>query len=202
MRVKLEDGRLIPLSELDIGHRIQVSYDAITGLEKFEPVIDIPHRNVEKLQSFVKISFKKSDLELTADHLIHYASSLYETFDPAQSAIKFAKDTQIGDLIWVGGKIQRIKHIERVSSKGVFTVHTPSGAVVVYSGDDESASEGIVASCYSTLRYTSLLKIYFRTKNWLLPPKSVAQQPHRGDGAAEVFALNVIKYVFALPSAD
>lgn len=123
--VKLESGDVIPISEVEIGHKVQV------GKDMYSPVFMFTHKMGSATNAFLKLTTASGQkLSLTAGHF------LYVNDDRVM-----AKDVRRGDRLHLGdGSSAVVERIEKVFGKGLYNPQTVHGDIVV---------DGIRASTYT-----------------------------------------------------
>ncbi|KAI0564092.1 hypothetical protein FGB62_30g347 [Gracilaria domingensis] len=114
--VQLEDGRRLPMSQLQIGHRVLVA----PGV--FSPVFMFTHKLNSIVSDFVHIRTHRGDqLSVTASHFIYLDSKLL----PAGNAA-VGQQVQLED-----GSMSSISHVSVVQLSGLYNPQTLHGDIIV-----------------------------------------------------------------------
>eukprot|EP00547_Thalassionema_nitzschioides_P014090 CAMPEP_0194244646 /NCGR_PEP_ID=MMETSP0158-20130606/11666_1 /TAXON_ID=33649 /ORGANISM="Thalassionema nitzschioides, Strain L26-B" /LENGTH=846 /DNA_ID=CAMNT_0038980195 /DNA_START=88 /DNA_END=2625 /DNA_ORIENTATION=+ len=157
-RVHHETQGWIPLSEIQIGDRIETTTTSSSGGKiQFEPVYAFGHYQPTVVgDSFLELTFRSgSSLQISPDHLVFVAGET--TPIPA-------KDLSVGQSVVLSsssGSITttttttRLVRIQtNIAAKGIYAPFTPSGTLVV--------EHGLVLSNYISLeRYTKNIPLHY-----------------------------------------
>lgn len=209
-KVQLSNGEFVTMDQLELGDEVLASYDPVTGAPRYEPIVDITHRQAQKESLFVKITLESpsaddtenSSLLISADHLVFVAKDLKEVFQALKaedSPIAFAGELKAGDLVWSGKSVSQIKSVEHlVPATGLFAPHTGSGTLVIFPNDlaglsHSSAPQGMVISCYSKIKSIRVASLYFLIRRMLSIPQSIADQPERDASGFESWLLRTME---------
>mmetsp|Transcript_8350 Transcript_8350/g.13072 ORF Transcript_8350/g.13072 Transcript_8350/m.13072 type:complete len:664 (-) Transcript_8350:212-2203(-) len=128
--VKLQDGNRIPMKDIKIGDRVQVTEDG-----QFDTVHSFGHYKQDSVAEYLSIhsTVKTSPITISAAHML---------FLDSKKAVP-ASSIKVGDILLGGNPVTKI---EKVSLKGAFAPFTSSGTIVV---------NDVVASNYVSLTGTS-----------------------------------------------
>jgi len=128
--VKLEDETMIPMRDLKIGDRVQVTEDG-----KFDTVYSFGHYQPDSIAEYLSIqsTAKAAPITISAPHML---------FLDSRKAVP-ASSIKVGDIL-LGGKI--VTKVENAAVLGAYAPFTYSGTIIV---------NGVVASNYVSLTGTS-----------------------------------------------
>lgn len=112
------------MRDLEVGDKV------LTGKNTYQPIYAFGHRDSKNSIDFIKLSFGKSYIELSKEHLIY----LHGKF----AAVR-ADTVKEGDMLLQGSEPTKVTKVSKVHKKGMYAPLTSDGTIVV---------NGVKASTY------------------------------------------------------
>ncbi|CAF1537290.1 unnamed protein product [Adineta ricciae] len=180
--VQTRNGRIKPISEVEVGEEILV----FNGIQPtFEPIFDFIHMERTNMYKFLRLNFipnngknLTSSIEISSKHLIF----LYGQQNPV-----FASEINIGSQIQVVNHQEilagTVIQIETVQSQGFYAPLTASGTIII---------DSVVCSNYANVRNHYLAHLAMQPYQWWMmlvgPRKSITSEINWYASALQVFA--------------
>ena len=142
-RVRIEDGRLLPLSQVALGDRV-LSFDDSTGNLRYDDVISFLHRCEAGTRNttFVQISVVGgASIALTGDHLIYVSN----TASADDIRPRFAGKVVRGDYVFYANSSAVV--VREVV--GVDVIHVEEGLNAPLTSTGNIVIDDVISSCYA-----------------------------------------------------
>jgi len=142
-RVRTEDGRLLPLSQVALGDRV-LSFDDATGSLRYDDVISFLHRSEAGTghTTFVQISVAGgASITLTGDHLIYVSDTASEDDIRPRLAGKVVR----GDYVFCANS--SVVVVSEVV--GVDVIHANEGFYAPLTSTGNIVIDDVISSCYA-----------------------------------------------------
>lgn len=101
-----------------------------TGKNIYQPIYAFGHRDIKNSLDFIKLSFGKSSIELSKEHMIYLHG---------KSAAVRADTVKEGDMLLQGNMPTKITKVSKIHKKGMYAPLTSDGTILV---------DGVKASTY------------------------------------------------------